>query len=52
MIEFLYCHDCGKCVSTGFKSVPTNTPDTRIIIRAYIQCPECMEKKFAKEKKS
>lgn len=43
-LSFLYCHGCGKCVSTGFYPVPTKTPDKGIIIRAYIQCPECLEK--------
>lgn len=44
-IKYLYCNTCGKCVSTGFVPIMTDTPDKGIIIRAYIECPECMEKK-------
>jgi DNA-directed RNA polymerase subunit RPC12/RpoP len=46
MISYLYCHECGKQVSTGFEPVPTDTPDRGIIVRAYIQCPECIEKQM------
>lgn len=43
--SYLRCNNCGKKVSTGFYPVPTDTPDKGIIIRAWIECPECMEKK-------
>lgn len=46
MISFLYCHLCGKCVSTGFEPVPTDTPDKGLILRAIAVCPECIEKKI------
>lgn len=42
-VKVLYCHFCGKSVSTGFRAVPTDTPDRGIIIRAIIICPECIE---------
>lgn len=45
-IKYLYCMSCGKQVSTGFHPISTHTPDKGIIIRAYIECPECMEKKI------
>lgn len=45
MIERLYCHFCGKCVSTAFKPESTDTPDKGLIIRAIIVCPECIERK-------
>lgn len=41
---FLRCSKCGKCVSTAFYAVPTDTPDKGLIVRAYIACPECIEK--------
>lgn len=44
-LAFLYCNRCGKQVSTGFFAVPTETPDKGIIIRAWIECPECIEKR-------
>ncbi len=34
---------CGKVVSTGFIPEETDTPDGGIIVRAAIQCPECLE---------
>ncbi len=43
-ISYLHCHTCNKQVSTGFFAVPTQTPDRGIIVRAYIECPECIEK--------
>ena len=49
-IKYLHCHSCGKQVSTGFIPIPTETPDKGIIVRAWIECPECIEKK--EEKKS
>jgi len=41
-LEVLTCNRCGKTVSTGFYSIPTDTPDKGIIIRAWIECPECI----------
>lgn len=49
MIHYLYCHTCGKQVSTGFEPVPTDTPDKGIIVRAHIECPECMEETYKNE---
>lgn len=49
ILEFLTCNNCGKIVSTGFLAAPTDTPDRGIIIRAWIECPECIESK-GKEK--
>jgi hypothetical protein len=40
---YLHCNRCGKRVSTGFVPQPTDTPDKGIIIRAWIECPECIE---------
>ena len=37
-IEYLKCSNCGKKVSTTF------TPHDVFILRAKIECPECMEK--------
>ena len=42
----LHCMSCGKRVSTGFVPVATDTPDKGLVIRAYIECPECMEKSY------
>ena len=39
----LHCHRCGKQVSTPFFPVPTKTPDRGLIVRAHIECPECIE---------
>ncbi len=47
MIQYLRCNSCNKTVSTGFEPIPTPTPDKGIVIRAYIECPECMEKKIS-----
>lgn len=47
--NYLFCHTCNKCVSTGFVPVPTDTPDKGLIVRAYIECPECIEKRMKKE---
>ena len=44
MTDFLHCLSCGKCVSTGFTPVPTDTPDKGLIVRANIECPECIGK--------
>jgi DNA-directed RNA polymerase subunit RPC12/RpoP len=46
---FLYCSACGKQVSTAFFPVPTETPDRGIIVRAWIACPECVEKEGTAE---
>lgn len=43
-VKFLSCNNCGKQVSTGFYPVPTDTPDKGLIVRAWIECPECIEK--------
>ena len=48
-LSFLVCNSCGKTVSTGFFPVPTDTPDKGIIIRAWVECPECIEKKSKNE---
>lgn len=45
LINYLYCHNCSKCVSTGYIPIPTDTPDRGLIVRAYIECPECIEKR-------
>lgn len=44
-IKHLHCNTCNKQVSTGFIPIETETPDKGLIIRAYIECPECIEKK-------
>lgn len=41
----LACDSCQKSVSTRFLPVPTETPDRGLIVRAYIECPECIEKR-------
>jgi hypothetical protein len=46
----LCCNTCGKTVSTGFYPVRTDTPDRGLIVRAFIQCPECLEQQVAYEK--
>jgi hypothetical protein len=43
-VKYLHCSQCSKCVSTGFIPVPTDTPDKGIIVRAWIECPECIER--------
>jgi hypothetical protein len=48
-INYLHCHNCGKQVSTGYIPVPTDTPDKGLIVRAWIECPECIEKKNESE---
>jgi hypothetical protein len=40
----LCCNRCGKSVSTPFYPVKTDTPDTGLIVRAFIECPECFER--------
>jgi hypothetical protein len=39
----LACDSCGKSVSSGFTPDPTDTPDKGLIVRALIECPECIE---------
>jgi len=51
MISFLKCHSCGKTVSTAFTPIPTDTPDRGLIVRAWISCPECLEKDEIRHKK-
>lgn len=42
----LACNACGKSVSTPFYPVKTaDTPDGGLIVRAWIECPECLEKR-------
>lgn len=41
----LHCSQCGKSVSTPFTPEPTDTPDKGLIVRAWIECPECLEAK-------
>jgi len=36
MADYVTCSDCGKRVS--------NSTGTEIVVRAYVQCPECLEK--------
>lgn len=38
----LTCNECRKPVSTWLYPVPTDTPDGGLIVRAWIQCPECV----------
>lgn len=42
----LCCNRCGEAVSTGFLPVPTDTPDRGLVVRAFIECPECLEKEM------
>lgn len=42
-VKHLHCNSCGKQVSTGFIPQLTDTPDGGIIIRAHIECPECLQ---------
>lgn len=51
-VSFLKCHNCGKQVSTGFIAVPTDTPDGGLIVRAWIECPECIEKRIIEARHS
>lgn len=45
----LRCSGCGKSVSSELTPVPTDTPDRGLIVRAYIECPECIERAATKE---
>jgi DNA-directed RNA polymerase subunit RPC12/RpoP len=51
-LQVLTCSTCGKKVSTGFYPIKTETPDEGIIIRAYIECPECLESESMLEAKT
>ena len=44
--SYLYCHSCGKCVSTGFIPAPTDTFGKGLIVHAWIECIECIGKKI------
>lgn len=44
-IHFLCCNNCGKQVSSGFVPIMTDTPDHGLVVRAWIECPECIEKR-------
>lgn len=39
----LTCLTCGKPVSSEFIPLPTDTPDRGLVVRAYVECPECIE---------
>lgn len=43
-VQYLKCMSCYRIVSTGYIPLPTETPDKRLITRAYIECPECIQK--------
>jgi len=45
-IQRLHCNRCGKSVSTWFIPMPTETPDKGLIVRAWIECPECIAKSY------
>lgn len=49
MVSYLHCSRCGKQVSTGFTPEPTDTPDKGLIVRAWIECPECIEAQAKKD---
>ena len=38
----LCCNRCGKTVSSPFLPARTDTPDQGLIVRAFVQCPECL----------
>jgi hypothetical protein len=46
----LCCNACGKTVSTPFYPVQADTPDGGLIVRAFIQCPECIAQQVTAEK--
>lgn len=48
LIHYLHCNGCGKRVSTAYIPIPTDTPDKGLIIRAWIECPECIAKRTDK----
>lgn len=43
--KHLHCMTCGKQVSTAYYPVENEMDKTDIIVRAYVECPECIEKK-------
>lgn len=47
----LGCSTCRKPVSSAFLPVPTDTPDEGLVVRAFIQCPECIEQAAARLEK-
>jgi len=49
IVKYLYCNRCGKQVSSGFYPLITEMGKD-IVVRAYIECPECMEKQIKEEK--
>jgi hypothetical protein len=48
----LRCNTCGKSVSTPFYPVKTDTPDGGLIVRGFIECPECLERKTSEASSS
>lgn len=48
-IKYLHCWNCGKQVSTGFYPVETDTPGKGLIVRAVIECPECISREKERE---
>lgn len=49
MIQYLHCSHCRKVCSSAFIPEPTDTPDRGLIVRAFIECPECMRERFKEE---
>lgn len=47
-ITYLTCNACGKQVSSGFTPLPTEL-GPELIVRAWIQCPECIERGILEE---
>jgi len=41
----LCCNACGKVVSSPFIPLPHEMGDT-LVVRAWVECPECMEKRL------
>lgn len=42
-LHHLCCNACGKSVSSGFLPA-ANELGTKLVVRAWVECPECMEK--------
>jgi endogenous inhibitor of DNA gyrase (YacG/DUF329 family) len=42
-VKYLYCNKCGKQVSSGFYPLITEMSKD-IVVRAWIECPECIQK--------
>lgn len=42
-VKYLHCNNCGKQVSSGYIPVPNEIDKNNIVIRAWIECPECIE---------